>query len=62
MSKKKRARIICTYVARGTGYPAGTQHFIGKDLAEANILAANFQSSHPDLIETSCDIKNPYYI
>ena len=62
MSKKKRAMIICTYAARATGCPAGTQHFIGKDIIEANILAANFQSNHPDLIEKSCDIKNPYYI
>lgn len=60
--KKKRAKIVCTYVKRGTGCPAGSQTFIGKDLIEANILAANFQSSHLDLIESSCDVKNPYYI
>ena len=59
---KRRAKVTCTYVHRATGCPAGTQAFIGKDIIEATVLAANFQSTHPDIIEKSCEIKNPYYI
>ncbi len=50
--------IICTYALHGTNHPVSTQHFVGKDINEASILAANYQSRHPELIEIGCKIQN----
>lgn len=43
------AKIIITYKDRETGAYVGAKTFIGKDINEASILAANYQSMHPEL-------------
>lgn len=49
-------KIIITYVNRTTNCPAGCQTFSSKSLDEANVLAANYQSRHPELKEVDCKI------
>lgn len=50
------AKITISYADRDTGCPYGTKIFTGKDIIEASVLAANFQSKHPELAEKSCSI------
>lgn len=50
---KKIRKIIITYRNCNTKCPMGTQVFVGSN---ADVLAANFQSRHPELEETSCKI------
>ena len=50
---KKIKEIIISYRNRDTKCPMGTQVFTGSN---ADVLAANFQSRHPELEETSCEI------
>ena len=49
----KSTQIKICYINREMGCPALTQVFRGRD---ADILAANFQSDHPELKETECTI------
>ena len=49
----KIKKIIISYRNSDTKCPMGTQVFTGSN---ADILAANFQSGHPELEETSCEI------
>lgn len=44
------AIITVTYTDRATKAYAGTKTYYGKDMTEAMILAANYQSAHPELI------------
>lgn len=43
------AKIIIIYKDRETEAYVGAKTFIGKDITEAFILAANYQSMHPEL-------------
>ena len=56
MKKSRMAEIMISYANRDTGCPYGTKIFTGKDITEASILAANFQSKHPELTKKSCSI------
>ena len=47
-------KITCRYIHHKTNCPMSAQTFIGKNLDEASVLAANYQSAHPELKETSC--------
>ena len=51
---KKQLVIMVTYRMRDTKCPMGHRIFAGKD---ADVLAANFQSAHPELEEVSCTIR-----
>lgn len=44
------AIVTVTYTDRKTGAYAGTDTYYGKDLNEAMVLAANYQSAHPELL------------
>ena len=50
---KKIREIIISYCNRDTKCPMGTQVFTGSD---ADVLAANYQSAHPELEETSFEV------
>lgn len=39
------------------GCPAGVKTFTGSTLDEAAVLAANYQSAHPELVEDGFEIK-----
>ena len=49
----KSMTIVISYRNRISKCPMGHQVFTGKN---ADVLAANFQSRHPELEETSCEI------
>lgn len=49
----KKLTIVIAYRNRDTKCPMGTRVFTGSD---ANVLAANYQSAHPELEETSCEV------
>ena len=51
---KSSTKITISYRNRKTKCPFGCRTFTGKD---ADVLAANFQSEHPELEETHCDIE-----
>lgn len=46
-------KIIIRYRNRQTKTPAGYQVFTGRN---CDVLAANYQSAHPELEEMSCEI------
>ena len=48
-------KITCKYADRKTNCPMPNQVFVGKSLDEACVLAANYQSDHPELKETGCE-------
>ena len=50
-------KITISYIERSTSCPAGTRVFTGKNITEASVLAANFQSRHPELAEKTFHIK-----
>ena len=49
-------KITVAYVDCETNCPVGTKVFCGKDLTEASVLAANFQSAHPEMHENGFNI------
>lgn len=51
MAKIKKIEI--RYVHRETGCPMGTMSFYGTN---ADVLAANYQSAHPELKEVSFNV------
>ena len=51
---KKIKQITIAYIARENGSPMGTQVFMGSD---ADVLAANYQSRHPELSERSFKVE-----
>ena len=53
MARRKIKSISVTYVDEN-GCPAGTQYYHG---ANADVLAANYQSWHPELRETKCEVE-----
>lgn len=53
-------KISITYMHRKSCTPAGQQTFVGKDLIEAMVLAGNYESAHPEVVDTSILVKNVY--
>lgn len=51
---RKIKRIIIEYIDCKSGCPMGTQVYAGKD---ADVLAANYQCWHPELIEKSFKVE-----
>jgi hypothetical protein len=51
------ASITVVYVNRETNCPAARQVFIGRDIEEASVLAANYQSRHPELKDVKFEVK-----
>lgn len=49
-------KIIVTYVNRDTDCPCGCMTFTSKSLDEACVLAANYQSRHPELKEVNFQV------
>ena len=49
----RKLTFVIAYRNRDTKCPMGTQVFIGSN---ADVLAANYQSAHPELEETSCEV------
>lgn len=51
---RKIKKITVEYIDRESGCPAGTQVYTGRD---ADVLAANYQSRHPELRDRSFKVE-----
>lgn len=49
-------KIIVTYVNRETNCPAGYMTFSARSMDEACVLAANYQSRHPELKDVNFQV------
>ena len=49
-------KIIITYKNRITGHSAGVQTFAGRTLDESCNLAVDYQSQHPELVQSEIDV------